>query len=67
MNTYNHVALTYAKNTGVAVIYVNGIAVKTQNLGIFTPQTQPKLDTLLPRLKEGTPLHSEALALQKTL
>ena len=39
MNTYNHVALTYDKNTGVAVIYANGAAVKTQNLGIFTPQT----------------------------
>ena len=30
-------------------------------------EARTQLDTLLPRLKEGTPLHSEALALQKTL
>lgn len=30
-------------------------------------EARTQLDTLLPRLKEGTPLHDEALALQKTL
>lgn len=30
-------------------------------------EARTQLDTLLPRLKEGTPLHNEALALQKTL
>ena len=30
-------------------------------------EARTQLDTLLPRLKEGTPLHGEALALQKTL
>jgi RecA/RadA recombinase len=38
-NTFQHVALTYDKTTGLAAIYVNGALVKSQNLGIFTPQT----------------------------
>ena len=36
---YQHVALTYDKATGAAVIYVNGVAVATESLGTFTPQT----------------------------
>lgn len=32
-----------------------------------TVDARSQLDSLLPRLKEGTPLHNEALALQKTL
>ena len=38
-NEFQHVALTYSKVTGVAVLYRNGIAVASQNLGSFTPQT----------------------------
>ena len=38
-NCFQHVALTYDKTTGMAVLYRNGVAVATQNLGIFTPQT----------------------------
>jgi hypothetical protein len=36
---FQHVALTYDKTTGMAAIYRNGVMVKQQNLGIFTPQT----------------------------
>jgi hypothetical protein len=39
LNTYNHVALTYDKASGLAVLFHNGVAVKTNNLGSFTPQT----------------------------
>ena len=38
-NTYQHIALTYDKTTGVAVLYHDGVPVATQNLGSFTPQT----------------------------
>ena len=38
-NSFQHVALTYDKTTGVAVLYRNGVAVATANLGVFTPQT----------------------------
>jgi Concanavalin A-like lectin/glucanases superfamily/Immunoglobulin domain len=38
-NELQHVALTYDKTTGIAVLYRNGVAVQTVNLGIFTPQT----------------------------
>jgi subtilisin-like proprotein convertase family protein len=34
-----HVALTYNKATGTAVLYRNGTAVTNQNLGTFTPRT----------------------------
>ncbi len=36
---FQHVALTYNKITGMAVLYRNGVAVANKNLGIFTPQT----------------------------
>src|ERR1039458_5695360 len=36
---FQHVALTYNKASGVAVLYWNGSVVATNNLGIFTPQT----------------------------
>lgn len=42
-NAWNHVALTYSKVTGTATLYVNGVAVATQNLGIFTPKTSTAL------------------------
>jgi subtilisin-like proprotein convertase family protein len=37
--SFQHVALTYDKTTGIAILYHNGLAVATKNLGIFTPQT----------------------------
>jgi hypothetical protein len=38
-NTFQHVALTYDKTTGMAMLYRNGVVVATNNLGAFTPQT----------------------------
>src|SRR6185369_3149181 len=39
-NSFQHIALTYDKTTnGTARIFLNGIAVATQDLGLFTPQT----------------------------
>jgi hypothetical protein len=38
-NTFQHVALTYDTNSGLAVLYINGASVAQQNLGVFTPQT----------------------------
>ena len=38
-NVFQHVALTYDKASGIAIIYHNAVAVNTQNLGVFTPQT----------------------------
>ncbi len=38
-NTYQHVALTYDKASGVAKLFLNGAIVATQSLGSFTPQT----------------------------
>jgi hypothetical protein len=38
-NVFQHVALTYDKTTGMAVLYRNGVVVATTNLGVFTPQT----------------------------
>jgi len=36
---WQQVALTYDKTSGAAVIYLNGEAVATENLGSFTPET----------------------------
>ena len=38
-NTFQHIALTYDKPSGVTALYRNGMPVATQNLGSFTPQT----------------------------
>ena len=38
-NVFQHVALTYDKQSGIGTIYCNGIAVAQQPLGYFTPQT----------------------------
>jgi hypothetical protein len=38
-NTFQHVALTYDKESGVAALYCNGRVVAQQNLGSFTPLT----------------------------
>jgi hypothetical protein len=42
---WQHIALSYDKLTGVATLYLNGVIVQQQNLGIFTPLTS--LDLLL--------------------
>jgi hypothetical protein len=36
---WQHVALTYDKNTGTAAIYLNGTVIAHENLGTFTPST----------------------------
>jgi len=38
-NVYQHVALTYNTNSGVATLYYNGTNVCSTNLGVFTPKT----------------------------
>jgi hypothetical protein len=38
-NTFQHVALTYDKTSGVATLYCDGVIVAQQNLGSFTPLT----------------------------
>ena len=38
-NSFQHIAMTYDKTSGVAVLYRNGVEVATSNLGVFTPQT----------------------------
>jgi hypothetical protein len=37
--SFQHVALTYDKASGVGTLYLNGAVVASENLGIFTPQT----------------------------
>ncbi len=39
INSFQHVALTYDKGSGLAVLYINGVSVASQNIGSFTPQT----------------------------
>jgi glucuronoarabinoxylan endo-1,4-beta-xylanase len=38
-NVYQHVALTYSTNSGLAALYYNGMNVATTNLGVFIPKT----------------------------
>jgi len=38
-NRWQHVAVTYDKASGVAVLYLDGAVVLTESLGSFTPQT----------------------------
>jgi hypothetical protein len=38
-NNFQHVALTYDKSSGLAVLYYNGVAVMNANFGSITPQT----------------------------
>lgn len=42
-NIYQHVALTYDKPSGEAVIYLNGNVVAQTNLGTFVPETSSDL------------------------
>ena len=46
-NVYQHVALTYNTNSGLAMLYLNGTNVATTNLGVFVPKTDG--DVLLGR------------------
>jgi len=36
---WQHVGLTYSKSNGLAKLFVNGVVVQQQNMGIFTPRT----------------------------
>jgi hypothetical protein len=38
-NSFQHIAMTYDKTSGVAMLYRNGVAVAKANLSVFTPQT----------------------------
>ena len=38
-NIYQHIALTYNTNLGLASLYYNGAIVASTNLGVFTPKT----------------------------
>ena len=38
-NVYQHVALTYDTNSGLAMLYYNGTNVATTNMGVFVPKT----------------------------
>ena len=38
-NVWQHVALTYSTNSGLAALYYNGTNVASTNLGVFTPKT----------------------------
>jgi hypothetical protein len=42
-NGFQHVALTYDKASGLAMLYYNGALVTVQSLGSFTPQTSYNL------------------------
>ncbi len=42
-NIYQHVALTYNTNSGIAALYLNGTNVATTNLGVFAPKTDGDL------------------------
>ncbi len=41
--TYQHVALTYDKSSGMGTFFLNGGVVTQQNLGTFTPETRDAL------------------------
>ncbi len=53
-SVFQHIALTYDKASGNAVLYLNGTAVGTQNLGALNPQTSYNL-YLGERPSEGAP------------
>jgi hypothetical protein len=42
-HAYQHVALTYDKTSGQALLYLDGTVVASENLGSFTPQTSYNL------------------------
>jgi Leucine-rich repeat (LRR) protein/alpha-tubulin suppressor-like RCC1 family protein len=57
-NVFQHVALTYHKASGLAVLYCNGVVVAQTNLGTFTPRTT--YDLYLGRRPSGDRLVSFA-------
>ncbi len=57
-DVYQHVALTYDTNSGVAVLYLNGAAVASKNLGIFVPKTTG--DVVLGKRVDGMPVNTFA-------
>lgn len=54
-NAYTHVAVTYDKTTGIGKLYVNGVIVANQNLGVFTPRTNTDLN--LAKRPQGNLFH----------
>lgn len=42
-NVWQHVAVSYDHNTGIARLYCNGVIVQQQNMGAFTPRTSTDL------------------------
>jgi subtilisin-like proprotein convertase family protein len=42
-NVYQHVALTYNTNSGIAALYLNGTNVAYTNIGVFVPKTSGDL------------------------
>jgi len=56
-NTFQHVALTYDKASGLGKLYVNGVEVANMSLGSFTPQTSYNL-YLGRRASGGVPSYS---------
>jgi hypothetical protein len=52
-NGFQHVALTYDRASGTAMMWLNGAVVATQNIGAFTPQTSYNL--FLGRRPSGSP------------
>jgi RHS repeat-associated protein len=67
--TFQHVALTYDKSSGLAVLYYNGNMVATNNLGSFTPLTSldlylggdPNCESYYSGLLDEVGLYSRAL------
>lgn len=56
INSFQHVALTYDKAKGVAVLYLDGRQVAVKNIGIVTPQTSYSLNLGL-RATSGEKYH----------
>ena len=38
-NVWQHVAATYSKTTGIAILYINGVQQAQANIGVVTPRT----------------------------
>jgi hypothetical protein len=43
-NSFQHIAMTYDKGSGVGRLYLNGAVIASGNLGSFTPQTSYALN-----------------------
>ena len=69
-NQFQHVALTYNEATGIGTLYYNGVAVATQSLGVFTPQTTYNLylgyrpgfaPSAIPMIEDAVSIYNRAL------